>query len=352
VVRNFLLSAIVFTSLFSAAFAGGSIGQGSRLILATYWGDDAVALLDLEAEEGHEELWRLDTLAAAGCAKPYDIRSGIRGDEAYVSCSGSNKVAIIDVVAQQVKATIETGSSPRDLIVFHGGNRLIVANSGSDTVSVIDLDGRRKLYDVSVPGQPYGVAVGSDGGTAVVTGWANGTLNFLTLAENSGELVDTVEVGLLPYTVVLAGEPPRAFVAANGSQRVVQVDIETRAPISEIEVGRNPWSIAASNDGESLLVTNNRSASLSLLRTGAAPAANSEMSNILISAGAQEHDGGGETNRAPKNAALSLDGSEGVFTDLANNQIVKVDLETGSIIRVIDVGKAPYGIEYLRSDAQ
>jgi YVTN family beta-propeller protein len=223
-----------------------------------------------------------------------------------------------------------------------------VANSGSDTISIIDTDSKTKIYDVPVSAQPYGVAVTRDGKTALVTGWASGDLHFISLGETSGTYEGKVDVGLLPYTVALAGDPAVAYVAANGSQRVVAVDLNTRKVESQIKVGRNPWSIAASADGQSILVTNNRSNNLSLLKTGTAPAAALEASQKFIAAGAQLQSGGESVDRAAKNAAISSDGTFGVFTDLANNQIVKVDLKSGEILKVLNVGKAPYGIDFIR----
>lgn len=345
--QKLFISIAFFVLACTSANAGNTVGKGSRFILATYWGDDRVALIDLNGEAGREEVWALDTLKAVGCAKPYDVRANKRGDEAFVTCSGTDQVAVIDVIAQQVKYTIKTGPSPRDLQLFDDGKRLIVANSGNDTVSIVDVEMRQKLYDISVPGQPYGVAVTSDNKSAVVTGWATGDLHFLTLGATSGKNIGKTDVGLLPYTVVLAGDPQVAYVAANGSHSVVAVDIVSHTVLNQVRVGRNPWSLAAAPDGRSLLVTNNRSNNLSLLKTGAAPASLAP-SQTFISAGSQSQPNGDSIQRAAKNASISSDGKTAVFTDLANNQIAIVDLASGNIQKVINVGKAPYGIEYIR----
>lgn len=332
------------------AIAGNSSAKGGRLILATYWGDDKVALIDLQGEAGREEVWTLDTLKAVGCAKPYDIRATKKGDEAFVSCSGTNQVALIDIVAQQVKATIQTGSSPRDLVLFDNDTRLIVTNSGDDTVSVIDVVKRQKLYDFSVSSQPYGVAVSPDGKTAMITGWASGDLHIARLGATSGTVLGKVDIGLLPYTVVAPGDGKFAYVAAAGSHIVAKVDVENISVLSRTRVGRNPWSLAASPSGDQILVTNNRSNNLSLLKTGTATpsTASTVAPQSLISAGSQVLTNGQKVDRAAKNASVSSDGKSAVFTDLANNQIVVLDLASGNISKVINVGKAPYGIEYIR----
>ncbi|EMB4310495.1 TPA: YncE family protein [Pseudomonas aeruginosa] len=329
------------------AWAGGAPGHGNQFILATYWGDDAIALIDINGAPGKEEVWRIDTLKAAGCPKPYDIRSSPKGDEAYVSCSGADLVAVVDIPAQQVKYTIKTGSSPRDLVVFDEGRKLIVANSGNDTVSVIDLVSKKKSYDFPISNQPYGVAVAPNGVDATITGWASGDLHFVKLGKDSAKYIGKVDVGLLPYTVVTPGDGSIAYVATNASHAVVAVDTKSEKILQTIKVGRNPWSLAASPDGNSLLVTNNRSNNLSLLKTGMAISA-AGANQITISAGAQLHEDGEETKRAPKNASISANSKIGAFTDLANNQIVVVDLPDNKITKVINTGKAPYGIEFIR----
>jgi hypothetical protein len=51
----------------STAFAGNAVGNGNRMILTTYWGDDKVALIDLNGDPGHEEVWALDTEGSRMC---------------------------------------------------------------------------------------------------------------------------------------------------------------------------------------------------------------------------------------------------------------------------------------------
>lgn len=342
--RKAFFFAFMFLSV-PSVFAGNSSAKGDRLILATYWGDDKVALIDLQGEPGHEEVWALDTLKAAGCSKPYDVRANSRGDEAFVSCSGTDKIIVIDIVAQQVKYSVETGLSPRDLVLFDNGKKLIVANSGSDTVAVVDTQKRKKLYEVSVSSQPYGVAVSPDGKRAIVTGWASGDVHFLDLSETSGKVTGSVQVGMLPYTVILPGKGDVAYVAANGSHHVTSIDVANQKVQNRIKVGRNPWSLAASANGDFFLVTNNRSNNLSVIKTNTTWSS-SPQSTDFIPAGFQTQ-GNDRILRAPKNASVSLNGEKGVFTDLANNQIAVVDVQSRKISRVINVGKAPYGIEFI-----
>lgn len=350
-----MLCLFAVTASGNASFAGSGPGKGNQFLMTTYWGEDGVALIDINGAAGKEEVWRIDVLKTANCAKPYDVRVNPESSKAYVSCSGNNRIAVVDIIAQQVENTFVTGKSPRDLQIFDGGKKLIVANSGSNTVTVFDIEGDKNtlLLEHPVSNQPYGVAVVDDGSTALVTGWASGDLHIISMQlgadKASSKASDTarIDVGMLPYTVVVPQGSDVAYVAANSIHKVVAVDIKGAAKLQEIEVGSNPWSLAASPDGQSLLVTNNRSANLSLIKTGASPMATSSPP-LTISAGEQAQPNGESTLRAPKNASISLDGNIGAFTDLANNQIAIVELPSGNITKVINVGRAPYGIEFIR----
>jgi YVTN family beta-propeller protein len=335
---TFLVAAVLAAPALSATTTPGG---GNRLLMTTYWGDDRVALIDIQGRTQGEELWSIDVAKAANCLKPYDVRVTKGGATAFVSCSGAKHIIAIDVAAQQVQYAIETGGAPRDLQLFDNDRKLIVANSGSDTVSVVDLTTRKKLYDFPVAVQPYGVALADGGKTALITGWASGDLHIVALGETSAKTRAVVPVGLLPYTVITSPQLGRAYVAVNAEDRVTVVDLKTAKVAEHVAVGRGPWSLAGSLDGKSILVTNNRSNSLSYMNV----VGSAEEQDRIATFAAGAH---GTVQRRPKNASLSADGATAAFTDLAADQIVVLDVASGKLARVIQGGKAPYGIEFLR----
>lgn len=345
---NLLAALSLFAVSSNVALAGGASANGDRLAMVTYWGDDKVALLDTQGEDGKEEIWSIDVLKAAGCPKPYDVRVDAKGAKAYVSCSGGDEIVVIDIVAQLVEWKVKTGKSPRDLQLYDNDKRILVANSGSDTVSVVDIDARKVVYDVAVGLQPYGVALAKEGKIGLITGWASGDLHVLELGPSSGHVLGKVKVGILPYTVVAPKDGSIAYVAANGEHAVVAVDFAKRTILKSQAVGRNPWSIAINPEGTRLLVANNRSGNLSFMDTIGEKGPAAFAAGRLINAGAALNSSGISTTRAAKNVALTADGETGIFTDLANNQVVIVDTSTGKIKKAINVGKAPYGIEMIR----
>lgn len=329
------------------AAAGGGPSIGNRVVVVTYWGDDRVALIDLDGQPGQEEIWSIDVLQSSGCAKPYDVKVDKKGRFAYVTCSGANKVVVIDIVAQLPSHTIPSGNGPRDLFLTEDEQRLVVANSGEDTLAVLSVVDRKVLYKVDVGLQPYGVALAQKDQLALVTGWASGDLSFIDLQASSGTVVGKVKVGLLPYTVVTLAGDKLAYVTVNGDHQVVAVDYEKKQVVGTIQVGRNPWGAAPSVDGNSLLIANNRSGNASIL-TAKSGKGNLMVEDRKIALGVG---GKGPTVSAEakaKNATIALNGERGVITDLANNELMILDLKSGVKVKTISVGKAPYGIEFVR----
>jgi YVTN family beta-propeller protein len=331
----------------NGVFAGSTVGRGNQFVVVTYWGEDKVALVDLNGAAGAETVFEIDVLKEKNCSKPYDAKANKNGTRAYVTCSGTNKVIVIDLMARLVDPNdLPAGNGARDLAITDDEKLLVVANSGDDSVSVTSIPERRILYKISAD-QPYGVALTNDEKMALVTTWAAGELYFISLGPTSGSVVGRVPVGPLAYTVVVPPEENVAYVTVNARHTVVAVDIATRTVLGHISVGRNPWGAAPSVDGKTLLIANNRSSDVTILKN---PSGRGSVmvADSTISTGAGGRAGGPSVLSAPKNSAISLNGKVGVITDLANNEIIVLNLESGIKAKTISVGKAPYGIEFIR----
>ena len=340
--------ALVLVSLLttSAVFAG-SQSAGNRMVMVTNWGADEVALVDLKGEKDSEVVWALNTYEQDGCSKPYDVKVHRDKAMAYVSCSGSDEIAAIDVVAQLVHHKIKTGSSPRDIALTSDGKRAVVANAGSDTVSVVDLEKGKVLYDIEVGVQPYGVSLLKGDSMALVTGWASGDAHFIKLGKRQGKVVKSIPVGMLPYTVVSADDSDIAYVSVNANHELVAIDVNKMEIVDPIRVGKNPWGVGMSPDGSVLVVANNRSSDISILRgTGKAGDVVTEMSRINLGSAGRSNDNDRPAT-APKNTVVSDKADFAVVSDLANNDILVVNIDSGAVERVIPVGKAPYGLDFL-----
>jgi YVTN family beta-propeller protein len=347
--QSIKISALLFLSILIISFRfnfinnkrmdkGGGGGQkvASNLVMTTNWGEDNCSIVDLKKGQ---ELSRIKV-----SLKPYDIKIEKQGRFAYVSCSGSSQIAVIDIQANLVSHYIKTGESPRDIEITNDSKIAVTANSGSNDISVIDLVNKKEKYRVKVGNIPYGVALSNDEKLAVITCWGSNEAMVVSSGESAGEVIKTVKIGVLPYTAVIPHNSSLAMISTFGSGEVFVIDINSGEVVKTIEVGKSPWGMAASSDGNTVAVANFYSGDVSVLGIDRTTNGVSEKARIKIVSGGINSN---SEERRAKNAIISDDGKWGIFSDLANNQLLYIDITTQKVIKVINVGKAPYGLAFI-----
>lgn len=111
--------------------------------------------------------------------------SGMTG--AIVANSGSDTVSVLDLVHDDVKATITVGNQPVALAVSSNGSTAYVANYGDSTITSINLTDDTVGTTVAVGGNPTSLALTSSGVL-----WVGGA-GFLTEINTSNMTVTATE---------------------------------------------------------------------------------------------------------------------------------------------------------------
>ncbi len=93
-----------------------------------------------------------------GGLNPHGIAISASGNLAFVALAESDRVAVVDLGAQSVVATLPVGSFPRGVARHPAADRVYVANQNSASVSVIDSVARTVVATVGVGPSP--VALG------------------------------------------------------------------------------------------------------------------------------------------------------------------------------------------------
>lgn len=88
-----------------------------------------------------------------------DARTGL----AYVACSRSDHVAVVDPVAGVRVATVAVGREPIDIVIDPRTNRAFTADARSDQLSVVDLDRHEVVGTIPVGAYPAGLALDAEG---------------------------------------------------------------------------------------------------------------------------------------------------------------------------------------------
>jgi len=81
------------------------------------------------------------------------------GKELYVSTGRGNTVVVLDIVKNEVVATIPVGNRDWGIALSPDGSKLYTANGASDDISVIDVKARKELKRIKVGSGPWGIAI-------------------------------------------------------------------------------------------------------------------------------------------------------------------------------------------------
>ncbi|MBF6047033.1 hypothetical protein GO001_17625 [Streptomyces sp. NRRL B-1677] len=160
---------------------------------------------------------------------PYLAVTSADGATLYAAGTNPRELAVIDVIAQQVRAPrtgIQLAGQPTILTVKRDGSRAVVARPAYIAAAAVDLTGGTEPIRTDVEHQDVqafgGIAVDVEAGRLYVN--ANDGTKTLTYDTSTGEKLGVVYGPATP-TFVTPGEPGRVYVygAAAGTKGQVQV---------------------------------------------------------------------------------------------------------------------------------
>jgi len=147
-----------------------------------------------------------------------------------------------------------------------------------------------------------------------------------------GAEVARIGVGHTPLSVLLTPDARYLFVANTGEgdnldHRVTVVEVATHRVLASVDVGVSPLDLAASHDGRWVYATNSRGRSVSVIDAWS----HREHRRIPVPT---EGDG-------PYGVAVGASGDRLYVTDIDGDQVLVLDLGTGSLLTRIDVVASP-----------
>lgn len=123
------------------------------------------------------------------------------------------------------------------------GNTLWVVNPDADSVTPVDTKMLVAGAPLEVGQEPWGVAVTAK--AVIVVNRADGTLSLL---ENN--MRTDIAVGAEPGGVALSPSGNLAYVTVSSFDEIAVVDLDEKQVVKRISVGRMPWAIAVTDNGD------------------------------------------------------------------------------------------------------
>ncbi len=172
---------------------------------------------------------------------------------AYVTDSGANNIAVVDLKTLEVTNHISTGKFPHGLRMTADGKKIYVANLKGGSVSAIDVRKEKVIAEVAVGKTPIQVAISVDEKYVYVS--LAGENSIAVVDTETMSLLKKVPVGHFPAQVFTDPQGRYIYVANQGTedkpdQTVSVIDVTTNKVIKTIETGLRAHGIVSSNDGD------------------------------------------------------------------------------------------------------
>lgn len=229
-------------------------------------------------------------------------------------------------------ASIPVGDHPAHVVVDAQGNRAFVTNAGDNAVAVVDLAANKVLQTVETGRYPHGLRLSPDGTEAYVATVEEGAVSVLdTMA-----LVEVarIPVGAAPVQVGFTPDGARVYVSLRDENSVAVIDAATRQVIGKVPVGRNPIQVYATPDGGRVYVANQGTEdepddTVSVIDV----ATNTVVETITTGKGAH-------------GVVVSEDGARVFVTNIAEDTVSAIDEAERAVLATFKVGDGPNGITF------
>jgi YVTN family beta-propeller protein len=227
---------------------------GDAVLAVTSEASRAVLLIDFATG-------RVDAAVPTNAGGSHMLALVADGKRAFTSNVGDGTVSELDLAGRAYVRTIPVAPRVEGIAVTPTGELVWAGSNVAKTVSVIDT--RTGAVTRTYPGYgfPYRMAVTPDGKTAVICDPELSKVHFIGVQDLSEAGVLDVPADSVQSTAEFAGSAApegliisrdgrSAYVALQGSSRVAEIDIQSRAITGYMKVGGSPDGI-----GYSQLVT-------------------------------------------------------------------------------------------------
>lgn len=249
----------------------------------------------------------------------------------------ADSFGIYDLSSGKPVANVPTGVKPHEFaltadrrfafVTDYGVDTYTTEDPGGNTITIIDLKSRQAAgkIDLGQYRRPHGIERGRSGLMYVSTEKPSA---LLVIDAKSRKIRTAVPLpGKLPHMLIVSADETKLWTADAGSGTVTVMDIRTRKPLAQIEVGGVPMGLAISKD-EKRVYCPTRSGNTVAVIDGVA---NRLRRQIGVP---------GE----PVRALLSPDGGS-LFTSLiASGEIAVIDTRTELEVRRVKAGAAAEGL--------
>ena len=204
------------------------------------------------------------------------------------------------------------------------GPKAYVGNFKDSTVSVVDTGAAAVIKTIAVAAGPHGMAVSPDGRLVFVAG--DGSTSMSVIDTASDTVVRTVEVGASPHGLAMLPDGRTVLVGVYGADRIAFVDVAGGAVVATVPVAK-PHTIAVRPDGKVAYVASQEPGQFAL---------------VVVDLGSRSVVRRIDLDKAPRDPEFSADGKYLYVTAAGVNALRVIDAASDQQVAEIATGPSPH----------
>ena len=249
------------------------------------------------------------------------VSESAAGEVWVANMKGAN-VQIIDTGSNKVVKTIATGAGAHNVTFSPDGKLAFIANLGTNSITIIDAVSKEKLADVVTDTKAHDVAVSPDGKIAIACNVGAGNITFIDVASKTA--IHTMATGKKAITAVFSPDGQKVYVVNAGAANISVIDINTRKITQTLAGAKGAMAIRPTADWGLFWLTAPADNKLLLMN----PQTGSVEASIDVP---------GE----PHGLVFSPDGKTIYVGQRGLNQIAMIDTASRKIVKTTPIGKRP-----------
>jgi DNA-binding beta-propeller fold protein YncE len=236
--------------------------------------------VDMQVSPGGDALWVLYREPAALVEVPlnslrparrirlaappdgFDLSSENR---AAIASRQDRGIVMASLTSAAIERTIAAGAEP-SIVRFQSDGKQLLAGSRPDrNVTIFDVATGRTVVRLPLPLEPRHFCFTPDGGQLFISG--DGMDAVVIVYPQREEVAETILAGHAPGVMAITDTSPSYLLVANPeSSRITVFDVDMRKLVAVVQVGRRPGSILITPDNQYILVLNEQSGDLAVIR--------------------------------------------------------------------------------------
>lgn len=245
----------------------------------------------------------------------------------FITNEKSDSVSVIDGSTLEVEATIKIGDRPRGIGLSPDGTELYVAVSEENKIKVIDPVSLKTLREFEAGSDPETFAVHPNGNIYISN---EDDAKASVFNPKTGELIAEIKVGLEPEGVAISPDGKRVIVTSESTNMLHVIKVPGNTIENNILIGSRPRAATFSKSGDIAYATAEISGEVVKvdMNTGK-----------IIKTGTT-----GDSKSKPKDVVLSKDEKVIYVAGGRANKVIVMDASTLEIVKGIPVGKRVWGL--------